>query len=396
MKTFTKLSSIAMMSAVIAFGAVAGYAQDPCEDTEGKTKLYNEFQENFRGDRNARKLAIKAGEQYVEKFGACEADKQYVDYFKGALPAMKDRIKKEEELEEQQKRYVRFDNSVTAKNFDEVYAAGKDILKFEPEQLDVMIVLGSIGYDESIDKNNFKYNADTLSFARQAIAAMESGKTSKTYGLFGWTYRTKENAIGEMNLSIGYITAVANNNRKGALEYLFKATKDGTDTAKNPVPYEQIGIHYIDELNKMIDEVKVLEKDQKDTDTEEEAKAKAENIKAKYALLNGVAERVIDAFGRASKLATVAAYKEQLKKNAERAYVIRFEKSTGFDSWVATAINKPFPNPLSPVQPANDPAPAGSIATIEPVVDAPAAKADAPVAKPAAKSKAAPKAKRRA
>lgn len=399
MKTFKKITTAAMMSAVIALGAVAGSAQaNPCEDTETKTKLYDEFQANFRGNIEARKKAIAAGEQYIEKFGSCEADKQYVDYFKGAIPGMKDRNKKEEEEMAKQARYVRFDNAVKDKNFDEVYAVGKEILQFEPNQLDLMIVLGSIGYDESIDNNNFKYNADTIRFARMAIAAMESGKTSTNYGLFGWTYKTKDNAIGEMNLSIGYITAAVDKNRKEALSNLFKATASTASTSKNPVPYEQIGFYYFDELNKMIDEVKVLEKDQKDTDTEEEAKTKAENIRAKVALLNGVAERAIDAFARAHNLATTAAYKAQLKKNAEQAYQLRFERTTGFDSWVAASVAKPFPNPLSPVQPVAEPSPTGSVATAQPVVEAPAApaKADTNVAKPAAKTKVAPKAKRRA
>jgi hypothetical protein len=359
------ITTIAMMTAVIAIGAVSGFAQANCAD-ESKATLDAEFRANFPGDRAARKKAVAAGEQYLAKFETCADDKVFVDYLKSALPKMKERIKNEEEEEGRIARYNKFDAAVKAKNYDQVYAVGKEILQFEPDQLDLMITLGSIGYDESIDNSNYKYNADTLRFARQAITALESGKTSTTYGLFGWGYKTKDNALGEMNLAIGYITAVAEKNRKDALPYLYKATVASAETSKNPVPYEQIGLYYRAELEKLIDELKVLEADQKDSDTEDVAKAKVDAIKAKVAMINGAAERAMDAYSRAFKLSKVVAYQNEMKKVIDWAHNVRFARTTGVDAWINTAVTRPFPNPLTPITPVTDGQPSGSSATTVP------------------------------
>jgi hypothetical protein len=219
-----------------------------------------------------------------------------------------------------------------------------------------MISLGSIGYDESF-KNNFKYNEDTLRFARQAISALEAGKTSKTFGLFGWTFKDKATALSELNLTIGYITQVAQKNKKDALPYLYKATQGGTSTAKNPIPYELIGLYYFDELNKLVQQIKTAEATQSASDTVEVAQKKVDDIKALVAMANGTAERAMDAFSRAYSSADPknAPYRAQLKKNVQDAYRVRYGKVEGVDAYIAGVSTRPFPNPTSPITPISDP-----------------------------------------
>jgi hypothetical protein len=237
MKTIFRSTIIGLIMAVgLALGAAAVVAQSPCDDVDGKAALDKSFRDNYGGDLAARKKAVEAGKQYIEKYGACEDSADFVKYLKDYLPGMEKRIKDDEARLYKQQLYNRFDASVKASNFDETYASGKEILMGEPEQLDVIITLGSIGYDEAY-KGNFKYNTETMNYARQAIGMLNAGKTSKTFGLFNsWSYKSKDNALGWMNLTIGYLTKVGNKDIRGALPYLFKAaTMTGSDTSKNPI-----------------------------------------------------------------------------------------------------------------------------------------------------------------
>jgi hypothetical protein len=390
MKTiFRYINSAALVAAIAAFGAVAGFAQNPCEDAAGMTALDAKFRENYNKDRAARKIAIEAGKQYIEKYSSCgETTAEFITYLKNSLPKMEERIRDEEARAGQQALYTRFDAAVKANNFDEVYSVGREILAKEPEQLDVLISLGSIGYDQSFEKNNYKYNDDTLRYARQAIAALEAGKPAKTYGLFNWTFKDKNTALSELNLTVGYITQVAQKNKKDSVEYLYKATQGGSSTAKNPIPYELIGWYYFDELNKLVQQIKTAEATQSASDTAEVAQKKVDDIKALVAMANGTAERAMDAFSRAYSLAAPsnAPYRAKLKKNVEDAYKLRHGKVEGVDAYIASVSSKPFPNPTSPITPISDPdtVKTGGASSVSSMPEAPSGNTTGAIAKPAA------------
>ena len=260
-----------------------------------------------------------------------------------------------------------------------------------------MITLGSIGYDEMFEgRTNFKYNDDTIRYAKQAIAAMEAGKTGNTYGLFGWSFKDKATATAELNLTIGYLTQRALNNKAGAAPFLYKVTQSGTAAAKNPVPYELIGQYYFEELNKVVEKIKAAEATQSPNDTVEVAQKKVDDIKALVAVANGTAERAMDAFSRAFTNAEAKAvdYKKQMKANVEAAYKLRFGKTDGLDNWIASVATKPFPNPTSPITPISDPEPvntattSSTASTSQPAAAVETAK-PVPAAKPAPAAKAA-------
>ncbi|MGE3466496.1 MAG: hypothetical protein AB7J13_06140, partial [Pyrinomonadaceae bacterium] len=197
MKTIFRYANIGLLLAVVlALGAVATLAQDPCEDAEGILALDAKYRENYNKTLAQKKIALEAGKQYLEKYGNCgEVNAAFVDYLKKQVPSLEKKILDEEAAIAKEKLYTRFNNSVKSKNWDEVYASGREILVKEPDQIDVVITLGSIGYDELFAGNqNFKYNDETIRYAKQAIAALESGKTSKGYGLFGWAFGSKERA----------------------------------------------------------------------------------------------------------------------------------------------------------------------------------------------------------
>ncbi len=377
MKTiFRHTNAALLLVAFIALGAVASLAQDatsspnPCEDSAGLNALDTKIRDLLsKTDLESRKAKIENTKQFLVKYGSCEPAKEFANYLTPLLPKWEDSYRLAVKAQEAQARYKRFDAAVKTSNWDDVYAVGKEILVVEPDQVDLMITLGSIGYDELYaGRTNFKYNDDTIKFAKQAIAALEAGKTTEKYGLFGWAFKTKEKALAELNVTIGYLTQVAMKNKKDAAPYFFKATQNSTETSKSPLPYALIGDYYFDELNKLNAEIKTMAADQKDTDTPEVAKEKADAIKAKVALSNGMAERAMDAFSRAYKFApdTTAAgktYKEKMKKNVADAYNLRFGKTEGVDAWINATIAKPFTNPTTPVTPIVDPEPGAAPTT---------------------------------
>jgi len=140
----------------------------------------------------------------------------------------------------------------------------------------------------------------------------------------------KEDALGWLNLYVGYITQVGQKNKKDAQPYLYKATQivsaaSKSQASKQPIPYEMIGNYYFDELNKLTKEVTAMIADQKETDPPEVAKQKVEDIKAKVALANGTAERAMDAFARAYNLGVAKAYKDLMYKNLQDAFKVLWE-----------------------------------------------------------------------
>lgn len=402
MKTiFRSTNLLLLLAAIIAFGAVAGMAQDPCTDADGQTKMQDEFDTLYavKNDLNVRQKAIDSGKAFLEKYGTCEPAKVRVDWLKINIPKMEAKIILDRGAKAEAELVGRFDAAMKAKNFDEVYVTGKEVLAKYPDKYRAAeIVLGSIAFDEAY-KGNTKYNDDGLRFARAAIADLESGKTFTTFGVNPYIYKTKEDALGYMNLTIGYITSVSQKNQVGSLQYLYKTTQGTSEASKNPIAYELVGNYYFAELNKIVEQIAALSASQnKPGITPEELQKIVDEIKAKVAMSNGTAERAMDAFSRAYTMGQAPAYKAKMKKNVEDAYNVRFGKKDGVDPWITTAVAKPFINPTTPIEPIKDPEPVAPVTqtattpvtapvtTVKPPVTTQAKPATSAPAKPAATS----------
>lgn len=367
MKTiFRNINLGLLVVAIMAAGAVATMAQDPCADADGITALGDKVRADF-ADKSieGRKKFLETGKQFQEKYGKCEPGKELDAWLTTTMPKTKAALEKQEDDKRKADLIARFNPALTAKNWDEVYASGKALMQGWPEEFkDIEFVLGTIGFDELYNKNNPKYNDETLRFAKMTLANMDAGKTYKTYGIPNdFIYRTKENAIGWMNLVVGYITQVGQKNKPGAASALYKATQ-GPETGKNPLPYELIGYFYFDELDKLTTQIKAEADGQKPDDTPEVAQQKVDKIKGLVALANGTSERAIEAFAKAHSLGSAKAYKDKMRTNIENAYKLRFAKGTeGMDAFIAEAARKPFQNPTTPVTPISDPEPVKTDAT---------------------------------
>ena len=215
------------------------------------------------------------------------------------------------------------------------------------------LVLGSIGLDETAKSPRVtKWNEETIKYARMSIADLEGGKTFKTFGVAPFTYKSKDDALGWMNYTIGYILSVDKNNKKDSISFLYKATQLASDTSTNPVVYETIGKYYFDEVNTLAEDVKAKIALQNPTDTEDVAKQKVEAIKAAVAQVNGAAERALDVFARAYKFAPKdeknKAYRDRLYKNLQDVYKVRFGKPDGLGRMDSGHYRKAVSQPVYP------------------------------------------------
>lgn len=240
--------------AVVAFSAVNSFAQNPCEDTyEVKTAEYEKFRNNIKTPRTVEKLkiALDTGNAFVTKYKDCEDTKPVVEYINKNLPLVQ---KEHDRLD----RTGRFDKAVLAKNWAEAFTAGKQIIAADPDApvaLDVALVLASIGFDRAaIDKVD-TYNNDTVMMAEMAIKKLEANVKSEKYGAYDFVYKNKDfpdgkqNALGWMNYTIGYIKYIRQKNMKDALPNLYAAVTNNNSATKNFSDiYEMIGVYYTGEL----------------------------------------------------------------------------------------------------------------------------------------------------
>jgi hypothetical protein len=230
-------------------------------------------------------------------------------------------------------------------------------------------VLASIGYDNVATKNPpvNTFNNDAVTFAKTAIQQIESGKTSQGWGAYAYNYivkdaagkvdaaKSKENALAWMNYSIAYIMNYSQNQKKDSLPYFYKAAQYNSGVKNNPTIYQAIGAWYLDEILAMDEKRKGIVKANGDQENDESKKM--------WALQKGYADRAIDAYARAYKLAndnpkTDAAYKKALYDKLQGLYKLRFEKTDGIDAYVASVMNKPMPNPATEVTPVAEETPA--------------------------------------
>lgn len=376
MKTIFRFLALGILMTVFsAVTVTSSFAQDQAAE---KAALYKTYMDNYdKPEIEKIEIAIKAAKEYVEKFGANAADKEQVDYFKTAVPELEKsvaQIKKAkgdaEIAKVKQALFTRFDKGVKGTNGKadpvETYAAGKEIVAGDPDFVDVILVLGSVGFDQAVLPTPVDtYNEDTIQYAKMAIQKLEANKPSKTgdFGVLQYSYKNKDypdgkaNALGWMNYNIGYITYYRQGKdnpakKKEALPYLYKATQYTSFNQKNPFLYQTIGAWYLDEAIK-------IDKDRKAKITAAGDKDTDETL-AMLAMQKGYADRAIDAYARAYKFAkddknSKKEYTDNLYARLKELYVFRYDgKTVGIDEFVASVQSKPLPDPTAAITPVKD------------------------------------------
>lgn len=369
MRTIFRFLGLAILASVFTVaGGMSVFAQNPpatpaatpapvpaaCENPDAGTALYEKVRLNYAGKTwQERQIAVDAGEEYLKTYAACEWAKDQITYLNSYIGPAKEWITKAKRSDELKKLFPQFDASLKASKWDDSYTFGKQILALDPENLDIMITMGSIGLDETAKNPRVtKYNNDTLNYAKSSLQKIAEGKASlKNWGVLQFAYKGKENAVGWLNYTIGYITYFDKGDKKGALPFLYKAAYNGVDTKKLPQIYGILGDFYFDEVKRLGEEIRVKTLAANGAAAEAKPALIAET-KVLIAQLKGYAERALDAYGRAKSLVPVSdkrqdAYRAGLSGQIDTIYNLRFDKPDGLNEFVAAQIAKPLPDPTT-------------------------------------------------
>lgn len=351
MKNVFKFLTLGTM--LVAFYAIATTSTFAQATLEECTPIYERFKvERTSTDPTVLTAAIATGKEYLSKCSNLEGQEAVRDYITAQIPKIQKKID-DIMLARLEKR---FNDSIPAKNWDESFAAGKELLtKNRPYELDLILTLAGIGYDNvTANPPVDKFNGDTISYAKMGLQKINEGKPSTDFGFFQYANKTKEcvdgktNAIGWMNYIIGYTMYVRQKQNKDAVPYIYKSTQTGCETKSFPEAYRLIGAWYLDEAIKINTKRVELIKAASDQDTDE--------TKALLALQKGYADRSIDAYARAYKMASavkgpVKTYVDALYKKMQELYDFRFSSKDGIDKYISEVMGKPFPDPNTPVTP---------------------------------------------
>lgn len=301
-----------LVVSLAAFGPVA-IAQET--DDPVKIEIYKRFVDNRLPNPT---LAYQAARDYLTKY---TKDKdQYTDYLTKWVAAY-----------ERDERKRKLPGLINEKNYSEAYATGAKILSEEPDNLRAQIDLGYAGYLAASAKNE-TYNTTALGYAKKAIQAIESGKTTD------WApFKGKDDTLAYLNYAVGFLTLKTNPNE--ALDALLKAAQYESDIKKTPSTYYFLAVAY--EQGQYQPQA---------TAYQEKFANKPETPESKAALekLNVVMDRLIDAYARAIAAAgtdpkTEASRKEWLTQ-LTTYYKFRHNNSdAGMTEFIQGALAKPLP-----------------------------------------------------
>ncbi len=310
--------------------------QDAACTDEAKEALYASFLKN-RADDQAK--AYEDAKKYLAcpTTGITEAQTKIVDY-------LKKWVAKYEELT----KAARFQDLLyVKKQYPEAYVAGKELLAAQPDNLKVMIDLGVNAYLVG-PLNNPGLTAEALQHAKNALAALDAGKTVEDWK----PLTSKDVAVAYLNYSIGALSV--QNDPSNALKYLIKAAQFETPLKQSPYTYAYIaGAYETGPYAKMSEEYKAKFGGKDETP---ESKLMLANI-------NQLVDRMIDGYARAVALATKPEFekpKAVWNESLTTWYKYRNgDQTTGLDQLIAGVLSKPLPpepQPLTSLPPTSTPA----------------------------------------
>lgn len=311
--------------------------QDAACTDEAKEALYSSFLKT-RTDDPAKAYADAKKYLACPTTGITEAQTKIVDYLK----------KWSAKYEEVSKTNQFPDLLYNQKKYPEAYALGKEILAQQPDNLKVMIDLGANGYLVG-PLNNPALNAEALQHAKNALAALEAGKTVDDWK----PLPSKDVAVAYLNYSIGALTL--QNDPANALKSLIKAAQFETPLKQSPFTYAYIaGAYETGPYAKLSEEYKTKFGGQNETP---ESKLMLANI-------NQLVDRMIDGYARAVALAGAdpkfAQPKTVWNESLTTWYKYRNNNDVaGMDQLVAGILAKPLPpepTPLTSLPPTSTPA----------------------------------------
>ncbi len=298
-------------------------AQGPCTD-EAKTAWYTEF----------------TATRTSQPTKAYEAAKKYLTACPNEQGDIPNYLRKWSAAYEKEARKLKLQPLLyNDKKFAEAFTLGKEILADEPENLNVIIDLGYLGYLATITAKNEQFNNESLGFARRAIQLIESGKTVTNWAPF----KSKDDALAYLYNAIGRLTL--KNNAPETLTSLIKAAQFESEVKKDPWIYFFIAAAY--ESGPYAKLSATYKTNCEGKDLTPECKLALENI-------NQVVDRMVDAYARAVAFAGAdakfATSKKEWMDSLATWYKYRHNDSdAGLNEMIASVMSKPLPPEPTPL-----------------------------------------------
>jgi hypothetical protein len=341
MKKIMRFLVLSFVAAIVALPAVAGQSAQPQgtgaaqaaqTDEQAKTQLYEQFlaaRKKWKDNANAPtaaddyKAAYEIGKDYVAKFGAQDDD--YAKYVKNFVST----------YENYQKtvRKSQVDQLLKDKKYTEAFAAGKQVLAEEPNDLGTLYLL-SRGAVIATTGGNEALNGEATGYAKKAIQLVEQGKSFQE----GTPLANKDEVLAILNYGLGLFT------RKSApaesAGYFFKAAQYNSALKTDAQTYGLLAGAYESDYENVAKDFAAKYADATARETPE-GKAAQDKV-------NAVTDRLIDAYARAVAYAgNDTKYAELKPKWLERLtelYKYRHEGSdAGLKELIASVTSKPLP-----------------------------------------------------
>jgi len=304
---------LALAAALTVFAVPALAQKQECTD-ENKTKWYQTFLDNRKGDQ---KVAYDAAKLYLDNCPADPNDAQ-AKYMREKF------VEPYEALQQQAGVGKQFEAAIASKNYGEQIKIGKQILAKDPENAPVNIVMGVAGlYDANV-------LPDSAAAAKKAISLIEAGKPFAPIG-------SKDQALGYLNWVVA--KSMVKSDPNNAITYFIKAARYEGDPKKNPVLYNELAAAYGEgPVAKLTADYQAFV-----------GKPESNESKLVKANLNQAIDRQIDAFARAAAYSTNAADKAAIMEVLTGLYKDRNANTEGLNDLVAHVTEKPVPDVPTPI-----------------------------------------------
>lgn len=314
MKRIINFGSLAAALLVFAVPAIA--QKQECTD-ENKTKWYQTFLDNRKGNEAQQKVAYDAAKMYLDNCPADPNDAQ-AKYMKEKFVDPYDKLMNQAGVAKQ------FEDAVKSKNYQNEIRLGKQILATDPDNAPVNIVMGVAGlYDATV-------LPDSAEAAKKAISLIEAGKPFAPIA-------SKDQALGYLNWVIA--KSLAKSDPNTAITHFIKAARYEGDPKKSPVLYNELAAAYGEgPVAKLTADYQAFV-----------GKPESTESKLVKANLNQAIDRQIDAFARAAALSTNEADKKAIMEVLTGLYKDRNGDDKGLNDLVARVLSTPVPDVPTPI-----------------------------------------------
>lgn len=330
--------------------AAAPAANQDCEAAKTDPNLYTKWLEN-RGkageapDAAKQKIAYDAGKAFLAKCEGVSGD--------AYVAAVQKWVGRYDEAVGKFAVRQRFEDAAKAvdaapagsKNYVPLFAAGKEYVAAEPENLAPLLALTNIGVLNSTagETANKSLDPDAIAFARRALALVEAGKGSPAdFKVLGAA--NKDEAVTGLNYRLGILTR--NSAPDEAANYLLKVAQSNGPLKSDPSLYFYLAQAYAaGEYKRLADDYNMRFAGKEETDESRLAQAK----------LTASLNRILDAYARSIAYNTKTdADSVKFKNNTTATLTSLYKQShnnsdAGLTQFISESATRRLPLPNDPV-----------------------------------------------